>query len=208
MVMYVGFDFLAEREGKHFIHPDHTVVSGEEPDTKYVIRCEDYPEQFDLTEELDPRTGEPEGLKYGPLNRFYEGAGLFPRWSFDPEKYERGENPFERFDPKTATWCRRALRRQLINERLDSTMKLQTEVKKLRRALKEVVAYIRRGQPDFLSDGEFDAYDATVEACIAEYPKDAPETEKKASRLNAEHDTFFFPLGPGDKDSGLEREIG
>lgn len=183
--MYLGFDFLVFHNGKYFIHPNGMQTS-QSPitDTVYCINTEQYPDQFekDVDGEMNPK---------GVMNKFYEGALNFPRWSFSPEKYDQGQNPFERFFPDNNIWCRRALRRIWINRTISCHFNYQSELKYLRKMIKHICNCLPLPLDSVID--EFLAYNTTVENLIGTCPKDTPETEKKADKVNGKGDPFWFP---------------
>lgn len=178
--MYLNFTYLKLRDGKYFMYPQRINLSDGKAIDGYSIDIALYPEIFEQDTNL------------GVMSKFYEGVLNLPKWSFDIAKYQADENPFVRFYPEENEWCRAAMRRAMLNEKIGIEIPLQTEIKKLRECLKNVLTYLKAKDTSFEDQAEFASYNSLIESKIAETPKETPETQALADKFNGKGDPFWF----------------
>ncbi len=149
---YLNATELFSRGGDQYFHPDDTWFS-DAPEGDVVVDMDMHPEVFWNEDE-----------KKNLLDKMYTQPHMFPLFSYDPDT-----DQFTTADVEDTLWARKAKRRRRINETIEVRIRVSTELKKLRLALKAIVAY----QPELLALPEvadFMAMGDSIETVIARHP--------------------------------------
>jgi hypothetical protein len=192
MRRYVCTDELRYEDGKFYFHRDMTWMA-DEPDGNISSDMWARPDIFRVMEE--------DHEDAYSLANMWRGRFGFPRYAYDPETDE-----FEKVDTWKLPWARHATRRLMINRDIEwNGIKVQTELKRMRKALKAIVrAMPALRQLEEVQD--FMGLSDALEKRIAFYTKDDEMAEEKAFYTNAEYDEFFMG---GDKvDTGRKTPRG
>jgi hypothetical protein len=169
--MYINFNI---KEFGEFLlpHPRMTVIS-EKPDETYEhsVSLDNAPEGF-WKYAIRPGQTTENGAPYDePVLNIFEGFRNLPKYEFSQRLFDAGEFPFLPFDnSKMEPWIGRVRRRENISRQISGYLSLDTELKKLRKAVKAIVTAV----PDLQEIDEvkeFLAYSATIEKAITNNPK-------------------------------------
>jgi soluble cytochrome b562 len=187
--MYICTDYLREREGKYYFHPDTTTLS-KNPDGRLCYDISKYPSIFFLR--FSNKRGEfiEDRWSLGNMNG---GTLNLPRYSFDPDKHRRNEWPWEKVESWKKPWGRKLLRRRVLNEEIDK--ELQTELKKHRKAIRALIKSIEKLDSKLKDDKsikDFDELETFVVDTIRRVPKDSKKMEDEAKRINREDSLDFW----------------
>lgn len=166
--MYAYFNVM-ERGDKSFVDLDSLWFANAAPEgERYVVKTEDYPEQFFTNEH---------GTVCCTMTHDYLSR---PSWRFDAEKYDAGENPFEPFDPDADEWFTHALRRLYIRRIMERTIPVPTELKLLRKTLIGLFDQLARLEIDVQIPAEFADYNRAVENIVSNA---APKNERMFAKI-------------------------
>lgn len=171
MKKYFAFSVIEDDVGNLLPHPGMAMFhdSIDDIDTElYYVKTEDYPDMFYGEYRKDPDGGEP--IEYNVVNMLFEGWRSYPKYKLNLEMYNRGEKCFEKFDPYTSEYLKKAYRRKKINKKIDSQLHYSTEYKKIRKALKAIINMLPEVH-DLPEIQEFLVYDGTINSIIGLEPK-------------------------------------
>jgi hypothetical protein len=164
-MMYIGFETKTlDIDGIEFLYPMRIVYSETIPDKPYYLKIEDYPDYFwyeDIAGETEIRTS------------LWDGWKNYPHYTFNREKYDRGEDPFEPWNPYECTDFKHRERRDRIKKDVRKHLELETELKKMRKTVKNLIALMEAQGVDTKDADieEFKQYSQTIEDTIKGQPK-------------------------------------
>jgi hypothetical protein len=188
---YIVTDELVEKDGELFFHPDRTWCTHEEPTAGVYSDMWLRPDIFERT----LKTGE----KVFDVGNFYVGIGGFPSYKYDPDT-----DTFTYVESWKKQWARHAIRRHAINQELGMRVKLQTELKKIRKAIKAIVAAIPELQ-ELPEVQDYMGLSGFIEGTVGKFEKDTERGERFARKFNEEDDPFWMPRRKHDRqDDGAE----
>lgn len=176
--MFVCTDFLVEKENQSFFYADFVWFS-ETADGVYNINMSDYKDIFFINDEYS-------------LFNFYRGTLSFPLFEFNKE--DSSIQPVE--ESWKQDWARHAIRRRIINERLGVELKIETELKKTRKAMLAIINYISETKTldavkEYISMSDF------IQSKIDNHEKDTESSEAEAIKYN-ESDAWSMGELDGD----------
>ena len=157
--MYFNFSTV-EIEGKTFVSMDQYQYSDTSQGDYSIPVTKPYFEIVDHRGKEEIKTN------------LWEGWRNYPLFTFNPEKYNAGEDPFEPFDPYTFDWFKASVRRKNINENIKSNfISIDTELKKLRKALMVIIENLPAETKGLKEIKDFQNLSTALDTIISQTPK-------------------------------------
>jgi len=160
--MYIGFETKKlELDRVEALYPPTIILSETIPETTYYLVIEEYSQYFYFNEKGEFKT------------KMWEGWNNYPLYTFNRDKYEAGEDPFEPFDPYSSKTFKHRIRRERIENQIKWQLRYPIEIKKLRKALKRVIMLLEASGANinWPELKEFMEYSNTIETVISKHPK-------------------------------------
>ena len=177
--MYFNFDVIDKGSFK-FVSSDSFTFEETPDETRYYLKCEDFPQYFHLVSHLEDLPDSPPETTTNSSDSYWiadlwEGWWGFPKYKFNEDKYHKGQDPFEPFNVYEQDYTKHWIRRREIAKRISLEYGFEHELKRLRK----IIYFLLQGKkpPKKVVD-EFMEYNNKIESIIAKHPKEKTYWDK------------------------------
>lgn len=189
--MYLNFD-VKTIDGKEvpYSHAPWSITENQEG--PYSVDLYNYPQYVTITQ----KKGKDDEGNEIIIDTIYKqniwlGWFLFPKYSFNRDRYTEGEDPFDPYDYTKSETFQRIVRTHILSGKINQKIQGFVELKMHRRALKRIIELLET-IIDIVNDTEikrFKEFNTQIEEIISELPKDTTGLENlEIKRMNEGED--------------------